>query len=84
VSTAGTAAAAGAAASLLVQAATAASMADSFNDTPAEGDGFTYEHFSNRQVSSDAFTVVGQMRGMLQVTVDYVLARDTHGYVTGL
>jgi hypothetical protein len=25
-------------------------MADSFNDTPAEGDGFTYEHFSSKQV----------------------------------
>ncbi|WIA33540.1 hypothetical protein OEZ86_006664 [Tetradesmus obliquus] len=32
-----------------MQAATAASMADSFNDTPAEGDGFTYEHFSSKQ-----------------------------------
>ncbi|GIL77238.1 hypothetical protein Vretifemale_6729 [Volvox reticuliferus] len=32
-----------------MQAATAASMADSFNDTPNEGDGFTYEHLEERQ-----------------------------------
>eukprot|EP00879_Flechtneria_rotunda_P018990 GHRR01019937.1.p1 GENE.GHRR01019937.1~~GHRR01019937.1.p1 ORF type:complete len:748 (+),score=303.12 GHRR01019937.1:256-2499(+) len=32
-----------------MQAATAASMADSFNDTPAEGDGFTYEHLHSKQ-----------------------------------
>lgn len=34
---------------LLLQAATAASMADSINDVPAEGDGFTYEHYKDRQ-----------------------------------
>lgn len=33
-----------------LQAATAASMADSFNDTPSEGDGFTYEHYHNKEV----------------------------------
>ncbi|GFR41995.1 hypothetical protein Agub_g2809, partial [Astrephomene gubernaculifera] len=32
-----------------MQAATAASMADSFNDTPSEGDGFTYEHLDDRK-----------------------------------
>lgn len=31
-----------------VQAATAAAMADSFNDTPAEGDGFTYDFMNGR------------------------------------
>ncbi|GLI59475.1 hypothetical protein VaNZ11_001358 [Volvox africanus] len=31
-----------------MQAATAASMADSFNDTPRDGDGFTYEHLDER------------------------------------
>ncbi|KXZ46777.1 hypothetical protein GPECTOR_40g511 [Gonium pectorale] len=32
-----------------LEAATAASMADSFNDTPSEGDGFTYEHLDERR-----------------------------------
>ena len=31
------------------QAATAASMADSFNSTPGEGDGFTYEMYDERE-----------------------------------
>lgn len=39
------------------QAATAASMADSFNDTPAEGDGFTYEHHASREVGTRALCV---------------------------
>lgn len=31
------------------QAVTAASMADTFNDVPAEGDGFTYEFLDERK-----------------------------------
>ena len=32
-----------------MQAATAASMADSFNAVPSEGDGFTFEHLADRK-----------------------------------
>lgn len=31
-----------------MQAATAASMADKFNESPMEGDGYTYEQFADR------------------------------------
>ena len=46
---------------LLPQAATAASMADSFNDVPAEGDGFTYEHYrDDRELWFDFIADTGE------------------------
>jgi hypothetical protein len=58
----------------VLQAATAASMADSFNDTPAEGDGFTYEHHAHHEVGGGG---VGAGAVQIRVAGRFVLASHT-------
>ena len=41
-------------------------MADSFNDVPAEGDGFTYEHYKDeRELWFDFIADTGGVRSIL-------------------